>query len=97
MTHETKRTRRRIQRERTEDINGSIHARNASVSAMYSHWRRVLGRTPKRYGATTHVTVSTTNQNRADCMPVPEVPDQATSYIDSATAAEVGTARIATS
>jgi hypothetical protein len=53
-------------RARSETISGNNQASHASVIAMYSHWRLVLGGTRSAYGPTTDARASTTNQNVGD-------------------------------
>ena len=53
-------------RDRSEAIRGRSHASSAIVSATSVHWRRVRGRTPKRYGPTMQTAARITNHAAAD-------------------------------
>jgi hypothetical protein len=55
-----------VYRERSETISGNNQASQASVIAMYSHCRLVLGGTRSAYGPTTDARASTTNQKVDD-------------------------------
>jgi hypothetical protein len=53
-------------RERSDAISGNNQASSATVIAMYTHWRLVLGGTRNRYGPTTAAAVNMRNQKVGD-------------------------------
>jgi hypothetical protein len=55
-----------VYRECSETMSGNNQASKASVIAMYSHWRLVLGGTRSAYGPTTDASASTLNQKLDD-------------------------------
>jgi hypothetical protein len=49
-------------------MSASSQAKNAIVMTMYSHCRRLLGLTPRKYGPAIHTAARSTNHVMGDLM-----------------------------